>query len=66
MTTSGGPGTGPSLYPDMLKWDVRALKTWPESVRSVLSVYTSTDGSGNGIRSRFKTLCPLESKYGIT
>lgn len=56
ITTSGALGTGPLLYAVMLKWVVRALKTCPESVRSVFRVKTSADGSGKGTRSRFKTL----------
>jgi hypothetical protein len=59
ITTSGGPGIGPSLYPVILKWVVKALKTCPESVRSVFKVKTSADGSGNATRSKFRTLWPF-------
>lgn len=50
----------------MLKWDVKALKTWPGCVRSVLRVYMSAAGSGNGARSTLRILWPCARRYGKT
>jgi hypothetical protein len=50
-TASGGVGALPASKPSKLKCVVRALKTWPLSVTSAISVLTP--GSSSGFRSTF-------------